>query len=164
MIWTLLAIFAAITFAAWILLYLGISQRLESNRRNERERARTTGRIVGYVRREQRTGRRGGRRVYWRPVVEFTAEGRTLREEYENRMDREQFPEGAEVEVLYSAGDPACFHLVADPVFVSGGSEAIRVALVWILAAAVLTILLSLFIGAPADAPAEPQRFFQGSL
>ena len=142
----ILFFFAVCSFAAWPLLFAGIGTRRDTRRREERENTRTTGVIVAYVRRETGIGRRGTM-VSWRPVVEYTAEGQSYREEYDNQMNRAQFPEGLNVEVLYDVSAPDHFHLEADPVFIYKGTGAIRVALIWILASAALTIFLAVFVG-----------------
>ena len=142
----MLVFFVVASFVAWPLLIIGLQQRRESRERNEIEHTRTTGVIVDYVRGTFRTGR-GGVSTYWKPVVEFTAEGQKVRAEYENRMDQEQFPVGKAVEILYDVSDPTRFHLEEDPVFISGGAGAIRYALIWIIGSAVLTVLLAVFVG-----------------
>ena len=142
----MLVFFTVSTFTAWILLFTGLSQRRESRRRNDQEYTRTTGRIVDYVRREHRGGR-SGTYSYWRPVVDFTAEGQAVHTEYENCIDRERFPVGATVDILYDVSDPSRFHLAEDPVFISGGGGAIRIAVIWILCGAALTVFLAVFVG-----------------
>ena len=142
----MLFFFAVCSFAAWFLLFAGIGTRRDAKSREDRENTRTTGVIVAYVPHEMRTGRRGSM-VSWRPIVEYTAEGQSCRGEYDNSMDRAQFPEGMNVEVLYDVSAPDHFHLEADPVFIHKGAGAIRVALIWILASAALTILLAVFVG-----------------
>ena len=77
----------------------------------------------------------------------FNADGQEYRAEYPNRMDRERFPIGAQVEILYDVSDPSRFHLEADPVFADPGGGAIRIGLISILACAALTLLLAVFVG-----------------
>ena len=146
MLLKMLGFFAATSWVAWMLMFMGFQTRRESRQRSETEHTRTTGTITEYVRGEHRTGRRG-MAVYWKPVVEFAAGGRRYRAEYPNRMDRERFPVGTEVEILYEMGNPQCFHLEADPVFADPGGGAIRIGIVWILVCAVLTLLLAVFVG-----------------
>jgi len=161
----MLFFFAVCSFAAWFLRFAGIGTRNNAKSREDRENTRTTGVIVAYVPHETRTGRRGSM-VSWRPIVEYTAEGQSCRGEYENPMDRAQFPEGVSVEVLYDVSAPDHFHLEADPVFIHKGAGAIRVALIWILASAVLTVLLAVFVGGARldlDGTARHARqFFNG--
>ena len=121
----MLAFFAATSWVAWMLMFMGFQTKRESRQRSETEHTRTTGTIIGYARGEHRSGRRGVY-VYWKPVVEFLAEGQKYRAEYPNRMDRKQFPIGTEVEILYDVSDPLHFHLEADPVFTDPGGGAIR--------------------------------------
>lgn len=161
----MLFFFAVCSFAAWFLLFAGIGTRRDARRREERENTRATGVIVGYAPHEFRTGRRGGT-TFWRPIVEYTAEGQSYREEYENSMDRAQFPEGTSVEVLYDVSAPGHFHLEADPVFIHKGAGAIRVALIWILASAALTVFLAVFVGGARfdwdGTVRHAQQFFNG--
>jgi len=163
MILKMLFFFAVASFPAWFLLSAGIGTRRDSQRRSEQEYTRTTGVIVDYVCGEVRTGR-SGRYTYWKPVVEFVAEGQIFRREYENRMDREQYPVGKEVDILYDVSDPTHFHLAEDPVFTDPGGGAIRIALIWIVASAVLTIALAVFVGGARfdfrQMWQEIQRFF----
>ncbi|MBQ8962517.1 MAG: DUF3592 domain-containing protein [Lachnospiraceae bacterium] len=146
MVLKMLAFFAATSFVAWILLIMGFQTRRESRQRNETEHTRTTGSIVDYARGEHRYGK-GGIDVYWKPVVEFIADGQKFHAEYPNRMDKDKYPVGTEVEILYDVSNPSRFHLEADPVFTDPGGGAIRMSLIWILISAVLTILLAVFVG-----------------
>lgn len=141
----MLFFFAAASWIAWILLITGLQTRKELRQRNEVEHTRATGTIVDYVRKERRGN--GGVSAYWKPVVEFTADGQTRRAEYENWMDRDRFPVGTAVDILYDVSDPSRFHLEADPVFVDPGGGAIRISLIWILLSAALTIALAVFVG-----------------
>ena len=142
----ILLFFAAASFAAWLLLFAGLSQRRDSRRRNEQEYTLTTGNIVDYVQKETRAGRGGvNRRRY--PVVEFTVGWQKYRLEYENQMDQAKHPIGEPVGVLYDISDPTHFHLDSDPVFTDPGGGAIRIALIWIILSAVLTVALAVFVG-----------------
>ena len=142
----MLFFFAAISWIAWVLLFVGLQTKRESRQRSETEHTRTTGIITEYVRGENRHGK-GGVSVYWKPVIEFTADGRRVRAEYPNRMDRDRFPIGTEMDILYDVSDPLRFHLEQDPVFTDPGGGAIRISLIWIAASAVLTVLLAVFVG-----------------
>jgi len=142
----MLAFFAATSWVAWMLLIMGLQTRMESRQRNETEHTRTTGTIVDYLRGEHRFGK-GGVNVYWKPVVEFTADGQEHHAEYPNRMDKDKYPVGTEVEILYDVSNPSHFHLEADPVFTDPGGGAIRMSIIWIVISAVLTILLAVFVG-----------------
>ncbi len=142
----MLLFFAAVSFAAWFLLFAGLSQRRDSRRRNEQEYTPANGNIVDYVRKETRGGK-GRTYSYWCPVIEFTAGLQQYHLEYENHMDKDKYPIGTTVGVLYDISDPTHFHLDSDPVFTDPGGGAIRIALIWILFSAVLTIALAVFVG-----------------
>lgn len=142
----MLLFFVASSLAAWPLLFAGLGTRRDVRRRNETEYTRTAGVIVDYVQKSIRRGR-GGMTTYWKPVVEFTAEGQAFRLVNENMMDREKYPVGAEVDILYDVSDPTRFHLAEDPVFTDPGGGAIRIAVVWILACAALSVILAVFVG-----------------
>ena len=140
----MLLFFASITWPAFMLMFMGFQTKWESRRRSETEHTRATGIIVDYACGEYRNGHR---RLYWKPVVEFTADGEKIHAEYGNSMDRNRFPIGTEVDIRYDVSDPLRFHLEMDPVFVDPGGGAIRISLIWIAASAVLTILLAVFVG-----------------
>ncbi len=142
----MLVFFAVASFAAWFLLFAGLSQRRDSRRRNEREYTPANGEIVDYVRKET-SGGKGRSYSYWCPVIEFEAGIQKYRLEYENRMDKDMYPIGKTVGVLYDISDPTRFHLDSDPVFTDPGGGAIRIALIWIFLSAVLTVALAVFVG-----------------
>ena len=142
----MLIFFAATSWIAWMFLFMGLQTKRTSRLRREVEHTRATGTIVDYARGEQRSGR-SGVLVYWKPVVEFTADGQAYRAEYPNRMDRDRFPIGTQVEILYDVSDPSHFHLEMDPVFTDPGGGAIMISILWIIACAVLTLLLAVFVG-----------------
>ena len=146
MILKMLVFFAVSSLTGWLLMFMGFQTRRETRQRRETEHTRTTGTIVDYARGEHRSGR-SGVYVYWKPVVEFTADGRKCRAEYPNRMDRERFPIGTEVDVLYDVSDPQRFHLEDDPVFADPGSGAIRIGAIWIIGCAALTLILAVCVG-----------------
>ena len=145
----MLFFFAVASLPAWMLLYVGLGTRRDMGRKLDREYTPATGTIVDYVRVERPAGGRGPKRVnvYYKPVVEYTAEGQSYRETYENSLQPEQFPVGSVVDVRYDVSTPTHFHLTADPVMIYRGDGAIRVSIIWILAAAVLTVALAVFVG-----------------
>ncbi len=142
----MLLFFCVASLFAWPLLFAGLGTRRDSRRRSETEHTRTTGVIVDYARGSFSSGRSAGN-GYWKPVVEFTADGQAYRLEYPNMMNRDKYPAGTKVEILYDVSDPTRFHLEADPVFTSPGAGAIRIALIWIILSALLTVALAVFVG-----------------
>lgn len=164
----MLFFFAVASFPAWFLLFAGIGTRRDMARKADREYTPADGTIVDYVRMERNTSRRGYNSVsvYYKPVVEFTAEGQVRRATYENSLQPEQFPVGSAVKVMYDVSAPDHFHLEEDPVMIYRGDGAIRVAVIWILASALLTVVLAVFVGG-ADLSFEAtgqriQQFFHG--
>ena len=141
----MLLFFAAFSFAAWILLFTGLSMRRQKRKREISETTRVTGTIVDYVSRDLNIGRKVPRHV-WIPVIEFTY-GKTYRLQYNDSLDREKHPVGESVDLLFDLNDPTHFHLEADENYANGGVNAIRVAAVWILLAAVLSVALAVFVG-----------------
>jgi len=165
MILKMLVFFAVASLPAWFLLSAGIGTRRDARRRADREYTRADGTIVDYVRHEVPSGRRG-KNVYWKPIVEYTAEGQDYRVTYENSLVPEQFPTGTGVVVLYDVSNPSSFHLEADPVYIYQGDGAIRVAVIWILASVALTVFLAVFVGGArfdfSGIGRDAQHFFHG--
>ena len=141
-----LLFFGISSFMGWILLFVGMGARRDRRRREETERASATGVIVDIVRREYPSGR-SGTTVYWKPVVEFTAEGGPVRKEYDMRIDPEAHAVGETVELLYDVSNPEHFHLEMDEAYHNGGATAMRVAIIWILLSIALTLALAVFVG-----------------
>ncbi|MBR0368584.1 MAG: leucine-rich repeat protein [Clostridia bacterium] len=142
---TALIVFAIFSLPGWFMLFSALKSRRDRERREERERARATGSIVEYVR-ETKRYRRGPTVHFTRPVVEFRAEGRVYKRLYENSLSPEQYPVGANVDVIYDADDPTRFHLDADEDFSRGARSYVKGAVVWFLACVVLTAALTLVV------------------
>ena len=90
-LFTFLLSFALLSIMGWIILYMGVRSRREARLREDTEHTRTTGVIVDHVRKVIRTGRSGGSHVFWKPVIEFSAEGQDYHLEYGNIMNREKY-------------------------------------------------------------------------
>ena len=146
MLLKILLCFAVFSFIGWVILFLGISTRRGKRKRDMFERTRTTGRIVGYVERKSDAGKSGTIHS-WRPMVEFTVFGRKYTLEYNGALDMKNWPAGSEVTVGYDGNDPARFHLEEDFTYTNGGSNAIRIGIIWILCAAAATLTLAVFVG-----------------
>ena len=145
---TALIVFGIISLPGWIMLIYALKSRRARERREERERARATGRVVEYVRQTRRY-RRGPTIHFTWPVVEFRAEGQTVRQQYENSLSSEQYPVGADVDVVYDADDPTRFHLDADADFSQGAGSYTWMGIIWILVCAVLAVALTMVVGSP---------------
>lgn len=140
--------YAVVSCYAWVGLFRGIRFRRELRRRMENERTRTTGTIVEYVSAAHRNKTNGSYR-YWKPVIAYTADGKEYREECQSGLSRENFPAGTQIDILYDNNDPTHFHPDADPSFAAQGRGAIGKSIAWIIASAVLTLLLTMFFGGP---------------
>ena len=138
---TFLLSFALLSIAGWILLIMGIRSRREARLRENTEHTRTTGVIVDHVLKIARTGRNGGSNIYYKPVVEFSAEGQDYHLEYGNYMDHEKYPVGKTIDILYDVSDPTHFHLEEDPMFLGHGG-AVRIGILWIIASAVFVYVV----------------------
>ena len=106
------------SLGGWIFLYIGLAGLREARNRQQKERARATALVVDYVskkhiyRHRRRSGVRQTRVVtLWKPVVEFTVDGKTCRFESREPFQREKLPVGSHEDVLYDPDDPAHFHL-----------------------------------------------------
>lgn len=125
LIW--LALFSAV---GWVALAKGLRRRRALLEREERERGRATGTIVGYA-----EAKKGGAK---RPVVEFTAEGSAHRLECAAGTNPAALPVGAEVEVRYDPDDPERFHLESEETAPRGGRALLVFGVTWILICAML--------------------------
>ena len=142
----MLMFFGYTSLFGWIFLFVGIGAMREKRRREAREYTRTTGVIVDYVARKLSNRHTRGS-IWWMPVVSFTADGQEYRLENSNHMDRETCPVGQTVDVIYDVSDPTHFHLASDSAYENGGRTAMKVAVIWILASAAVTVALAVFVG-----------------
>lgn len=141
----MLQFFGLSSLFGWVILFAGIGSRREQRRREETEHTRAAGRIVEYAAREK-IGKNGKYTVYT-PVIEFMADGRRVRGEYESGMKRDEHPVGEEVEVFYDVSRPERFHLESDPAFSRGAGNLMKLGLIWIVLAAALTLALAVLVG-----------------
>ena len=146
MIFKILICFAVFSSIGWMILFLGISTRRDKRKRDMFERTCTTGRIVGYVERKSDAGKYIAAHS-WCPMVEFTVFGQKYTLEYDGALDMKKWPAGSDVTVGYDGNDPAHFHLEEDFTYTNGGSNAIRIGIIWILCAAVATLTLAVLVG-----------------
>jgi len=145
MLTKMLQFFGLSSLFGWIILVSGIRSRREQRRRELFEYNRAMGHIAEYAAKEK-TGKYGKYIVYC-PIVEFTANGRLVRREYENNLNRDDHPVGTEVAVLYDMCQPEHFHLESDLAFARGAGNLIKIGLIWIVLAAALTLALAVFVG-----------------
>ena len=138
-------LFIAISAAGWILLIVGLLFQRRWLRKQEQERTRATGVVVDYANSPHCT-----------PVVEFTAEGQTLRLPCKGVFEREKYPIGQTLDILYNADDPTSFHPdnAEEPAV---GRGLMRFGLVWIVIAVLLTAALIGPIKGSVKRP-EPKR------
>jgi len=128
-------LFAAISAAGWILLIVGIAIQRYQSRRLEQERTRATGTVVAHA-----DGSGTGR--YCLPVIEFTADGQKVRQRCKGTFERERYPVGQTVDILYDADNPTRFHPDA-AVEVNPGRILVLIGVAWIAFAVILAGALS---------------------
>ena len=148
--------FLLLSAIGWILVIAAVGMRRRWRKREEIERARTSGTIAGDP--EEKPVRDRRRR---RPVVEFTAEGHEYRLEYPKKEDPAVYPAGAPVEVLYDPDDPTHFHLEDDQAEMRSRRIRLYVGLAWILISALALPALSFL--AHGGLPDTAQRLRRGA-
>ena len=108
----MLLIFVLVNLPAWIFLGIGVYSILTERRRQDREYTRATGKVTELARHEVRTGKYGTRIViYWKPVVEFNADGTLVKHLSAIYYKEGEFEVGEVVELFYDLNDPSHFHL-----------------------------------------------------
>ncbi len=142
----MLLFFAVASLGGWLMLWAGISTRRDCSRREQSETRSVTGTITGYTVHERHVYR-GGTTRYFTATIEYEVFGKVYSQAYENAIDPSKNPVGTQVGLLCSETDPTRFHLSSDPVFLYRGGKAIRVALIWILLSAALSVALAVFVG-----------------
>lgn len=120
-----------VCFPGVILIVSGVKQRKKNVLKAETERERTTGTIVEY--KPQRVHSRRTYRTVWTPVVTYQVGGQEYRLATDWLADREKYPVGTPMELLYDADHPERAHLEADEVFTDNGKTAVRIGIIWIV-------------------------------
>ena len=150
-LFTFLLSFALLSIMGWIILFSGILSKRKARLREDAEYTRTTGIIVNHAPKVISTGRTGASKIFWKPVIEFSAEGQDYHLEYDHTMDRDKYPVGKTVDILYDVSDPTHFHLEEDPEFLRPGGD-VRIGIIWIIASAVFVyVVLTVVYGERID-------------
>ena len=136
-----LLVFGCCSITGWICLGVGLHTLRYQRRKERREPAHATGRVVGAAKKVH-TPYRGRPVVYYVPVVVFTAGEREYRLENENgHREEEKVGVGRRGDVLYDPEDPSHFHLADDDANEAGGKRLMRFGGALIAGAAVLTLV-----------------------
>ena len=144
MILKMLAFFAVASLGGWSWLMTALAIR----RRKRRETERAEGVVADNAIKAYRTGRRVRvTRYRWVSTIEYTALGQRRESRYVNPGAEPRYRAGTPVEVLFDPNDPLRAHITDDPLFEDDEDRSIRGAVIWILAAAVLTVLLAVCVG-----------------
>ena len=104
-----LVLFPLLSVAGIVLVVIGLSGIRKARLQAEREQSRAAGTVVDIVR--HLSLGRGKPLTAWHPVVEFEAEGQTIRQESREGYPSGLFTVGENVGILYDAEDPGRFHL-----------------------------------------------------
>ena len=107
-----LLIFVLVNLPAWFFIGYAIYSLLKERRRQEEESTRATGKVTQLLPHEVRSGKYGAHiDIYWRPVVEFNADGTLVEHESELVYSEGDFEVGEVVDLFYDLNDPSRFHL-----------------------------------------------------
>ncbi len=107
-----LVLFLLLSVGGISLIVIGLSGIRKTSEQMERERVSVSGTVVDMVKRLSLG--RGKPLIVWHPVVEFRAEGQTVRQETREGYLAGQHTVGECVDILYDADDPRCYHLEKD--------------------------------------------------
>ena len=124
------------------LLWIGLSGVRKARRQAERERTRASGTVVGMA--KHLSLGRGKPLIAWHPVVEFQADGKTLRHESRTGYLVDQFTLGESVDILYDADDPSHYHL--EKLFernITGDKVTAIFGILWLVGAAIVAYIAS---------------------
>ena len=135
-----------VALAGLFALIEALGDRRAWRRREEAERARTMGTLVGFSSKRHRHGsvRRRNRRfvtVYY-PIVSFQVDGLEYKLESADIVPRDEYQEGQSVDLLYDSDDPTHFHLDRGGLKERSTRDAIIIALVWLTGALAALVLL----------------------
>ena len=135
-----------VALAGLFALIEALGDRRAWRRREETERARTTGTLVGLSAKRHRHGSVRNRNrcfvtVYY-PIVSFQVDGVEYRLESVDIVPRNEYQEGQSVDLLYDPDDPTHFHLDRGDLKERSTRDAIIIALVGLTGALAALALL----------------------
>lgn len=135
-----LILFLGCSLTGWIFVWVALYTKRYQEKKEQNERALASGQIVDLAEKVNTAGR--GRPVrYYVPVVAFEANHQTYRLENENGYrDKDKIILEKPVDVMYDPGDPTHFHLTEDDANETSSHSLLRLGLVIIGGAAVLTV------------------------
>lgn len=127
----------------FIFACLGIYEIITMRRKQKRETVRAVGKVVCFDTRVSRTGRyRNVVRVHDSPVVEFSADGTTVRHKSDIEYKENTFEVDEIVHLFYDPSDPSRFHLEKGfHRILSMGGTLIAAGIGWIVITCVLVAL-----------------------
>ncbi len=108
----MILIFVLVNLPAWCFIGYALYSTVKERRRQDREYTRATGTVTELIPHEVRTGRNGTRiEIYWKPVVEYNADGTLVKHESPIEYREGDFEVGETVDLFYDLNDPSHFHL-----------------------------------------------------
>lgn len=137
-----LVLFPLLSVVGIALIWIGLSGIRKARVRAERERTRASGTVVDMVR--HLSLGRGKPCIAWHPVVEFRADGQTVRHESRTGYQAGQRRLGERVDILYDADDPSHFHLEKLSEWEAAGDRVtVIVGILWIVVASIVAFAVS---------------------
>lgn len=135
-----LILFLGVSLTGWIFVGVALYTRRYQKKKEQNERALSSGRIVDLAEKVNQAVR--GRPVrYYVPVVEFEANHQIYRLENENGYrQKDKIILGKSVDVMYDANDPTHFHLTEDDANAASSGSLLRLGVIIIGCAAALTV------------------------
>lgn len=148
---TLLAVIITLgifAIAGLFALFEALGDRRKWLKREEVERSRTTGVIVGFAEERHRYRRRRSLNAHYvtvyYPIVRFQADGVEYELKSASIVPPDKYPEGQSVDLLYDPNNPTQFHLDRGDMEERSTRGTIIFALVWLtIAVATIAVLLS---------------------
>ena len=126
-----------------IFAYQGIREIIVMRRKQKQETVRAVGKVLSFETRETRTGRyRNVVHTHDAPVVEFSANGTTVRHKSDIEYKENAFKVDEIVHLFYDPNDPAHFHLEKGfRRMLSLGAALIATGIGWIVLVCALVVL-----------------------
>ena len=110
-----LVLYLVVSSLGWIWVFMGISTLRSGKKARDKERARTTAKVLDLIperkRRRNRRGRMAEIYTVWHPVVEFTVDGWKYRLQSPADLQQSDLSVGEEADIIYDADDPNHFDL-----------------------------------------------------
>ena len=139
-----LVLFLGLSSVGWVSYIYGVLRARWFRRKLDRETEETEARIVSYKMKYVTEGKYRYRKGYF-PLLAFHANGGEVEIQSKEELKPEEYPVGATVRLWFDPYEPKHLHITEDDTDLGHGM--MRIGWFFVAGAAIVTVVVSLFVG-----------------